>query len=150
MAKWNNDKEKEIAKRFYAMKRRCYNKNCKCYNRYGNRGITICDEWLCDIKLFVKWSLENGYRKDLTIERLDNDKGYSPANCAWVSLKENARNKSNIKLNENDVNIIRELFYYTINMGRLDKNRWSKKRLAKKYNMSFCGIKKVLNGKRWR
>ena len=74
------------------MKTRCYHKEALVYKNYGARGITICDEWLNDSNLFCEWSLKNGYSDDLTIDRTDNDKGYSPDNCRWVTLKDNSRN----------------------------------------------------------
>ena len=79
------------------MKERCYNENSKSYARYGGRGITICDEWLRDSNAFKSWALSAGYREGLEIDRIDNNKGYSPDNCRWVTKKENARNTSRNK-----------------------------------------------------
>lgn len=80
---------------YRGMKDRCYNQNMPEYHNYGGRGITICDEWLNDPSAFFKWSLENGYSDDLTIDRKDNDKGYSPENCRWSTFVEQQNNKSN-------------------------------------------------------
>lgn len=77
------------------MKDRCGNKNAKDYPRYGERGITVCDEWRDDFRLFYAWSMGNGYQDELSIDRIDNNKGYSPENCRWVSGKVQCRNKSN-------------------------------------------------------
>lgn len=81
------------------MKKRCYNPHDARYDRYGGRGITVCDEWREDFSVFYKWALENGYADNLTIDRIDNDKGYSPDNCRWADAETQCRNRSsNIKI----------------------------------------------------
>ncbi len=85
--------EKIIMKRFHKIKERCYNPKNKSYSRYGGRGIKICDEWLNNPSLFVKWSLENGFDKELAIDRIDNNGNYCPENCRYVTLKENNQNR---------------------------------------------------------
>jgi hypothetical protein len=80
---------------FSNMMIRCYNKKAKCYKHYGGRGIAICDEWLKNRPSFFEWALSNGYQKGLQIDRGDNDRGYSPENCRWVTVSENCNNKRN-------------------------------------------------------
>lgn len=77
------------------MKMRCLNKKEPSYKYYGSRGITICDEWINFIS-FYKWAISNGYKKNLTIDRIDNTKGYYPKNCRWATVAEQNRNKSNL------------------------------------------------------
>ena len=84
--------------RWESMKSRCYRKSDKDYPNYGGRGITMCDEWRYDFWAFVDWAMENGYRDGLTIDRKDNDKGYSPDNCRWITRYEQNQNKRNIPL----------------------------------------------------
>ncbi len=74
------------------MKRRCYYPNVEAYPLYGGRGIIICQEWLDDPDAFVKWSLDSGFHRDLQIDRIDNDGGYSPDNCRWVTSRVQNRN----------------------------------------------------------
>ena len=61
---------------------------------YQDRGITVCDEWLV-FENFRDWALSHGYSDDLEIDRIDNDKGYCPENCRWVTPKENTNNRRN-------------------------------------------------------
>lgn len=75
------------------MKSRCYNKNNDRYEQWGGRGITVCDEWKNDFVSFYKWSLENGYSEELTIDRIDNDGNYEPNNCRWTNQKQQSRNR---------------------------------------------------------
>lgn len=77
-----------------AMKARCYNPNVKSYDRYGGRGIFVCDEWREHYENFSAWAKEAGFSEGLTIDRIDNDDGYYPDNCRWVTSKEQSNNRS--------------------------------------------------------
>jgi hypothetical protein len=77
---------------------RCYKPNAINYDRYGGKGVTVCDEWRFDRWSFFKWALANGYRDDLEIDRIENDKGYEPGNCRWVKSTKNQNNRSNNRL----------------------------------------------------
>lgn len=76
------------------MKQRCTNTNSKRYKDYGGRGITVCEEWK-EFKGFLTWALENGYEDGLTLDRIDNSKGYEPSNCRWITMQEQQHNRTN-------------------------------------------------------
>lgn len=121
------------------MKTRCLCKTNSEYNRYGGRGITVCEEWLRYPK-FKEWAMANEYSDDLTIDREDNDGCYHPGNCRWVTVKKNNRNRSSVKLSPQEVGEIKHLL--------LNKNMKIGD-VAKKYNMSRTLISNIKNSKRW-
>lgn len=87
---------------------RCLSSSSKDYERYGGRGITICDEWKDNFESFYIWAIANGYKEEktskglniLTIDRIDVNKGYSPDNCRFVTNAVQARNKRNTMTTE--------------------------------------------------
>lgn len=79
------------------MKTRCYNVNDPHYQRWGGKGVQMCDDWRNNFKSFYDWSMSHGYADDLTIDRIDGRGGYEPSNCRWVTIAENNRNKPNVR-----------------------------------------------------
>lgn len=108
---WNN---KRISKIFNNMKSRCYNINDKDYRFYGAKGIKICDEWLNNPMDFETWAVNNGYDNNLTIDRIDANRNYSPSNCRWIPLEENVRRAGKVN-------------WITVNDCTLTGKQWSKK-----------------------
>lgn len=82
---------------------RTSNPNSKDFNRYGKRGISVCDEWRNSFKKFYDWANANGYSDNLTIDRINNDGNYEPSNCRWATVKTQSNNKrNNVLLNFNN------------------------------------------------
>ena len=82
-----------LYKIWQGMKKRCNNPKHVGYADYGGRGIKLCAEWEQDFVLFYFWARSNSFAEGLQIDRIDNDRGYSPNNCRFVSASENAQNR---------------------------------------------------------
>lgn len=80
---------------YYGMIERCANPQSIAYPNYGSRGISVCDEWLNNYESFREWAYNSGYRKDLTIDRIDVNGNYEPSNCRWADIETQNYNKRN-------------------------------------------------------
>lgn len=74
---------------------RCNNPHSKSYTRYGGRGIKVCEEWKNNFEVFYEWAMQNGYKDNLTLDRINNDGDYEPNNCRWADFFVQANNRSN-------------------------------------------------------
>lgn len=74
---------------YYNMQQRCYNPKDPKFSYYGGKGVNICEEWLGENGFFnfYNWAIKNGYADNLEIDRIKNDKAYSPENCRWTDRK---------------------------------------------------------------
>jgi len=109
--KWGNSHTKhgksntKLYRKYRGILNRCYNENCNSYKRYGGRGIDVCEEWRNSFESFYKWAYENGYDPKIdghywSIDRIDNNKGYSPSNCRFATAQEQMRNRNITKFYE--------------------------------------------------
>lgn len=93
--------KKRIRDNYYAMVSRCHKPSDRSYHKYGARGIKVCDEWRNNINAFYAWALFSGYEykpneggyNTISLDRIDNDKGYSPENCRWTTKQIQATNQ---------------------------------------------------------
>lgn len=110
---------------------RCFNPNEPCYKHYGGRGITICEEWKL-FENFYEWAMNNGYRDDLSIDRIDVNGNYEPQNCRWATIRQqqnNTRRNHYLDFNGEHHTIaewseITGIKYHKIK-DRIDKCKWS-------------------------
>lgn len=82
------------------IKNRCLNAHVPHYKYYGGRGIKVCPEWEKSFVSFMNWSLSNGYKDGLSIDRINVNGNYDPDNCRWVDMKIQANNKTNNRIIE--------------------------------------------------
>jgi hypothetical protein len=121
-----------------AMVQRCSpKKNRKAFKNYAGRGISICKSW----SIFESFLSDMGEKpQGLTLERVDNDKGYSKENCVWATNEQQARNRRSTKLNPIAVKVIR----YLHSQGRSITD------LAKAHNVSLATVSNTVNNKIWK
>ena len=89
--------KKSLDDRYYNMLKRCYDEENKDYVNYGGRGIEVCEEWKKSKQRFMRWCVDNGEKKGLEIDRIDNESGYSPENCRFVTRHVNRSNRRDSK-----------------------------------------------------
>lgn len=106
---------------------------------YSDRGITVCQAW-ADFSTFHKWAMGHGYADSLTLERIDNNLGYSPENCRWADRKEQARNRRSSRLRPEDVRQIR----------KLHESGMSFAAIGREFNMARGSIWAIVVGRKWR
>lgn len=119
---------------------RCYETKSATYKYYGGRGVKVCDEWLNPF-VFNNWLIENGYKKGLQIDRINNDGNYEPSNCRFVTPAENSQNKSNTILTPSIVSEIRD---YANSNKQLNYQN-----IGNKFGISRQLVNKVVNRKCW-
>lgn len=128
------------------MKARCFNTKAINYERYGGRGISVCEQWKKSFIIFKKWSEKNGYKDNLCIDRINNNGNYEPNNCRFVTNAENCQNQRTTKLNWNIVRRIRK--EYILNKKRRTF-KGSQYEFAYEHNVSQPTIGKIINNKIW-
>lgn len=102
IARTNSRKTHEKSKhplyrKWQDMKNRCYNKSVDHYKNYGGRGISVCKEWKNNFVVFYDWCIESGWKSGLQVDRIDNNKNYTPANCQISTHIEQGYNKTNTR-----------------------------------------------------
>jgi len=123
------------------IKNRCFYISNTNYQYYGGRGITICPEWINDYIKFRDWSLNNGYKDSLEIDRINTNGNYEPNNCQWITQTENKQKLRTTKLSLKKANEIRELH---------KTGNYIQKELAEKYNVSTMTIFNIIKNKIWK
>lgn len=120
-----------LYKVWVGMKERCNSPKFKQYHNYGGRGITVCKQWEERFRNFLYWAIKRGYQKGLELDRIDNDKGYSPENCRWATHSQNNRNKTNNRyaLYRGENRLLIELceehsIHFKTVCNRLDRAKW--------------------------
>lgn len=84
----------DLYKTWLNIKSRCYNSNNSHYKYYGKKGIGMCDDWRNNFKVFYDWAINNGWKRGLSIERIDNNKQYEPENCKWIDISKQSQNRT--------------------------------------------------------
>lgn len=98
----HNMSDSKLFKTWCSMRNRCENRKNMAYKWYGAKGVKVCDEWQGrdGFQNFYNWAIKNGYKDDLSIDRIDFNGNYESLNCRWITQKEQSNNTSrNIYIN---------------------------------------------------
>lgn len=118
------------------MKSRCSNSKHPAYKHYGARGIKVCDRW----KIFPNFLEDMGrVPPGMTLDRIDNNKGYEPGNCHWATMPEQLKNRRPFKLDSHDIAAIRILRMFG----------FQQKVIAEWFGVGQDHISRILSGERW-
>lgn len=116
------------------IQRCCNSRNRYEWEKYGGRGITVCEEWKNSFEAFESWALSNGYSDSLSIDRVDVNGNYEPMNCRWATIYEQSNNKRTSRFIEfnGETKTVREFadkygLNYSCLYARL-RNGWSVER----------------------
>lgn len=137
-------KKHPLYKTWESMKKRCYNSTQNDYPAYQGKGIIVCDEWLKDAGNFFNWAMNNGWKKGLTIDRIDPEKNYTPENCQFLTRSENSKKSrkqnpmkehyANYKIREKQRDQLMHMLKAGIN----------KHQIAKQLNISLGSVYRVI------
>mgnify|MGYP000474487711 CR=1 FL=1 len=120
------------------MKHRCLNPKAEHYDRYGGRGIAVCDEWLTFDNFYADMGDQPA---GMQIDRENNDGNYEPENCRWVTREVNMRNCTTTRLNTEAVKVIKYALKYM---------NFTSKRLAELHGVTYGAIDAIKYGKTWK
>lgn len=128
-----------LYKTWCGMINRCYDAGNQDFYNYGGRGITICRQWLNSPSAFISWAESNGWKEGLELDRIDNDCGYSPENCRWVTELHQARNRRYCIINASSAAQIKKM---------LDAGVYQRV-IAEKFGCSRSNIREIKLGHSW-
>lgn len=136
-----NGKQTKLYQKWSKIKDRCNNSKSKDYKYYGYLGVKVFEEWSINFQSFYEWSLTNGYKNGLQIDRIDNKGNYEPSNCRWVTAEQNCQNRS--------TNVVTSEIVKTIR-AQYESGLYSQKDLSILHNINANTILNIVRYQTWR
>lgn len=130
---------------YHNMKYRCNNNHHPEYYNYGGKGVSVCNQWLGEngFTNFYNWSIKNGYKEGLSIDRIDSNDNYCPNNCRWITLSENVARSNKTQHRKANKGV-----YYGISPDGLYYEFENAAAFSKEHNLFANCIRQVANGKK--
>ena len=138
---------KEKRTRLYSiwrhMRGRCLHPRDKDYPYYGAKGVKVCQEW-AEFVPFREWALANGYADNLTIDRIDNNQGYSPDNCQWLPNNENCKKRDVYAVSHLTPQVVLKIRQFA-----KDNPNLSFRAIGRKFKITHSTVANILKGRTW-
>lgn len=148
-SKYGIIKDNPILRTWSRIKARCYGNKTKSYKHYEGKGIKMCEEWLNNKDAFYEWAMANGWKKGLTIDRINSNGNYEPSNCRWLTKAENNAktvHKRSGRLHGNS--LINE--YHVIAMRYLAKANFTHQEISDFIGVNRVTVTNAISGETWK
>lgn len=144
----NNGRPTQLYSRWMSMNGRCRDSGHTTHRFYGGKGVRVCEAWRASFDAFRIWALSAGFKKDLSLDRIDSDQDYCPDNCQWIPLNENRTKKKTHRGSDHYKAILTDTI--VLNAHKMSREGWKNADIARFFGVSPKTIGGALSGRNWK